>query len=205
MPVSLPWAMQSSSWRGENTVRGGYENYPGIYVPVDHTLTIGGTGSLNAAPNANGRQYGCGIGGGYEMAAGNIVINSGTITANGGYRSAGIGSANNGNRCGNITITGGTVNATGGDYAAGIGGSWSTYVGCGNINVSGGTINAQGGTNAPGIGSGCFGGCGDITIADTVILVTATKGTNAPNSIGAADSGSCGTITIADPSKVTQN
>lgn len=139
--------MQSSSWRGENTVRGGYENYPGIYVPVDHTLTIGGTGSLNAAPNANGRQYGCGIGGG----------------------------------------------------------SWSTYVGCGNINVSGGTINARGGTNAPGIGSGCFGGCGDITIADTVILVTATKGTNAPNSIGAADSGSCGTIIIADPSKVTQN
>ena len=85
------------------------------------------------------------------------------------------------------------------------GGSWSTYVGCGNINVSGGTINARGGTNAPGIGSGCFGGCGDITIADTVILVTATKGTNAPNSIGAADSGSCGTIIIADPSKVTQN
>ena len=100
---------------GENTVRGGYENYPGIYVPVDHTLTIDGPGSLNAAPNANGKQYGCGI------------------------------------------------------------------------------------------GSGCFGGCGDITIADTVIQVTATKGTNAPNSIGAADSGSCGTVTIADPPKVTQN
>ena len=191
---------------GENTVRGGYENYPGIYVPEDHTLTIDGTGSLNAAPNASGNQYGCGIGGGYEMAAGNIIINGGTITANGGYRSAGIGSANNGNRCGNITITGGIVNATGGQYAAGIGGgSWSAYVGCGNINVSGGTINAQGGTNAPGIGSGCFGGCGDITIADTVIQVTATNGTNAPNSIGAADSGSCGTVTIADPSKVTQN
>ena len=191
---------------GENTVRGGYENYPGIYIPVDHTLTIDGTGSLNAAPNANGNQYGCGIGGGYEMAAGNIIINGGTITANGGYRSAGIGSANNGNRCGNITINGGIVNATGGYNAAGIGGgSWSTYVGCGNIAVNGGTVNAQGGGKAPGIGSGCFGGCGTITIADTVTQVTATKGTNAPNSIGAADDGSCGTVTIAPGANVIQN
>jgi hypothetical protein len=39
-----------------------------------------------------------------------------------------------------------------------------------------------------------------------VTSVTATKGSNAPNSIGAGRGEStCGTVTIEDPSKVTQN
>ena len=156
---------------GTNTVKGGYEDYPGVFVPVGKTLTIDGTGSLNASSNG----YGCGIGGGFNIAAGNIVINGGTIIATGGELAAGIGSGRK-SSCGNITITGGTVTATGGKYAAGIG--------------SGAVAGAS---------------CGNITIANTVTSVTATKGGSAPNSIGAGYSGTCGTVTIADGANVTQN
>ena len=38
--------------------------------------------------------------------------------------------------------------------------------------------------------------CGTITITTGVTKVTATKGENAPYSIGAGDTGSCGTIII---------
>ena len=156
---------------GTNTVKGGYEDYPGVFVPVGKTLTIDGTGSLNASSNG----YGCGIGGGFNIAAGNIVINGGTIIATGGELAAGIGSGRK-SSCGNITITGGTVTATGGKYAAGIG--------------SGAVAGAS---------------CGNITIANTVTSVTATKGGSAPNSIGAGYSGTCGTVTIEDGANVIQN
>ena len=88
------------------------------------------------------------------------------------------------------------MEATGGDNAAGIG---SGYDGasCGDIEISGGTVTATGGDNAAGIGSGFNGtSCGAIMIADGVTSVTATKGTNATNSIGAGNSGTCGTVTI---------
>ena len=42
-----------------NKVRGFYRDYPGVYVPEGHTLTISGTGSLDASSNG----YGAGIGG----------------------------------------------------------------------------------------------------------------------------------------------
>ena len=154
---------------GTNIVKGGYEDYPGISVPQNKTLTINGTGSLHASSNG----FGCGIGGASNMAAGNIVINGGTITATGGRYSVGIGGGNNGS-CGNITINGGTVTAIGGSYSAGIGSS----------------IDAK---------------CGTITIAKTVTQVTATKGSNAPDSIGAGFRGTCGTVTIEDGANVTQN
>ena len=183
---------------GENTVKGGYEDFPGVFVPVGKTLTIDGTGSLNASSNG----YGCGIGGGYDIEAGNIVINGGTITATGGKNAAGIGSGNSVSG-GNITITGGTITANGGDDAAGIGsGSDST---CGNILITGGTVTANGRYSAAGIGSGYEATCGNITIADTVTQVTATKGNYSPNSIGAGDEGSCGTVTIAPGANVIQN
>ena len=160
---------------GTNTVKGGHEDYPGIFAAENATLTIDGTGSLNAAPNANGKQYGCGIGGGFYIGCGNIIINGGTVTATGGECAAGIG-------------IGSGYDAT-----------------CGNITINGGTVTAIGGEDAPGIGAGVDASCGTITISDTVTSVTATKGSNAPNSIGEADYGSCGTISIADPSKVIQN
>ena len=191
---------------GTNTVKGGYENYPGVFVPVGKTLTIDGTGSLNASSNG----YGCGIGGGCEIQAGNIVINGGnivinggTIIATGGKYAAGIGSGGNCS-CGNITITGGTITANGGDEAAGIGSGYDDAT-CGNILITGGTVTATGGNYAAGIGSGLKGNCGNITIADTVTQVTATKGPPMSNSIGKGFGGTCGTLYIAPGANVTQN
>ena len=153
-----------------NTVKGCYENWPGIIVPQNKTVTIKGesegTGSLMASGN-----YGAGIGGGYQIACGNINIEGGIITATCTHRAAGIGSGMAA-KCGNITISGGTITATGGNNAAGIGGGHAS------VNPT---------------------GCGNITITDGV-RVTATKGENAPYSIGmGASSGSpnsCGTVTI---------
>ncbi|MBQ3265685.1 MAG: hypothetical protein IJH07_07900, partial [Ruminococcus sp.] len=176
---------------GENTVKGGYEDYPGVYVPENKTLTINGTGSLTASTNAYG--YGCGIGGGYCMAAGNIVINGGTITATGNGGSAGIGGGN-GTSCGNITINGGAVTAISKSTGAGIGSGNESN--CGNIIINGGTVTATGGEFSAGIGSGLRARCGDITIAATVTLVTATKGGDESESIGAGTYGTCGTVTI---------
>ena len=190
---------------GANTVKGGYEDNPGIFVPENTTLTIDGTGSLTASSGGDDEdRYGCGIGGGFQMAAGNIVINGGTITANGGDWAAGIGSGDSVS-CGNITITGGTITANGGEYAAGIGSGYDEAT-CSNILITGGTITANGGQNSAGIGSGAYSAsCGNIMIADTVTLVTATKGSNAPNSIGAGYRASCGTVTIEDGANVIQN
>ena len=159
---------------GENTVKGFYEDYPGIYVPQNCTLTIksetAGTGSLDASSNG----FGAGIGSGYGSnvpTAGNITIKGGIITATGGKYAAGIGSSHH-NSCGNILISGGTVNATGGEYAAGIGSGW------GGNNEGDNSI------------------CGTITITNGVSSVTATKGNEAPNSIGAGLNGTCGNVAV---------
>ena len=143
---------------GTNTVKGFYDEYPGIYVPSGKTLTIQGTGSLTASSNG----WGAGIGGGFDINCGNITISNGTVTATGGDQAAGIGGGRKGS-CGNITISGGTVNAKGGDYAAGIGGGNQGT--CGAITISGGTITATKGGSAPNsIGAGYEGTCGTVTI-----------------------------------------
>ena len=169
---------------GENSVKGFHENYPGIQAAkrigegYKYTLTIQGTGSLNASSNGSG----AGIGSGCD----NIVINSGIINATGGNDAAGIGSS-----CNDITINGGTINAIGGTGGAGIGGS------CHAITINGGTVTATGGTGGAGIGSGNGKSCGDITIANTVTNVTATKGVDACDCIGkGAGIASCGEVTI---------
>ena len=218
---------------GTNTVKGGYEDYPGIYAAENAILTIKGDGSLDASSNG----YGCGIGGGFNIACGNIAIEGGTIsaaggtfatgigggvftncgaitisggtvTATGGYKAAGIGSGcqdNNVSTCGDIKITGGTVTANGGTNGAGIGSGEDAS--CGNITISGGTTEATGGVLAAGIGSGYRAHCGTITIQDTVTKVTATKGAETSSSIGAGLYGFCGTITIGGVVKeaITQN
>ena len=156
--------------------------YPGIYVPQGKTLTIKGetlgTGILNAT--GRGSVAGAGIGAASE---------SKDI-----YRS-----------CGNIFIAGGVINATAGsERAAGIGCGGSQNPGssnpstCGTITITGGTITATGGKWAPGIGGGFDGDCGDITIANTVTSVTATKGAESYSSlfdcIGRGRDGACGTV-----------
>ena len=198
----------------KNTVKGFYEDYPGIQAgPTGKTLVIKGedqgTGSLDASPYDGGTEhsYGAGIGGGLDISCGDINIQGGVITVTGGYGAAGIGVGEGYEEenvsCATITISGGNVTATGGYGAAGIGGGYAYQYGvtCGAITISGGTVTAAGGDNAAGIGSGESNSgntntCGDITVTADVTSVTATKGKNATNSIGAGNSGTCGTITI---------
>ena len=184
---------------GTNTVKGFYEDYPGIQAAAGKTLIINGTGSLTASSLGKG----AGIGGANSVACGDIEIQGGTITATSGDRGAGIGGGDRAD-CGNITISGGTINATGGDYGAGIGGGrrGPNNGSCGNILISGGTVTATGGDKAAGIGGGrgynakTFSSCGTITITAGVTKVTATMGDGATNSIGAGYWGTCGTVTI---------
>ena len=172
----------------------GYNNYPGIWIAPDKTLTIKGGGQLTAYSN-DINPYGAGIGGGGgEISCGNIEIQGGDINATGGRYAAGIGSGQWAS-CGTITITGGTVSANGGEDGAGIGSGFGAN--CGAITISGGTVSATGVEGGAGIGSGWNASCGAITITTGVTSVTATKcGEYAPNSIGAGDGGSCGTVTI---------
>ena len=209
---------------GENRIRGFYDEYPGIYVPDGATLTIKGGGSLEASSNG----WGAGIGGGYEIGCGNIVIDGGVITATGGTRASGIGAGQNAS-CGDITITGGAIVAGGGDHAPGIGAGMSGV--CGDIAITGGQVTATGGYGAAGIGTGDYtsrcgdititggsvtatGGfrgagigcaddssrCGKITIGADIVRVVATRGGEGAEPIGkgAGDAASCGTITVAN-------
>lgn len=120
----------------ENTVKGFYDEYPGIHPAVGKTLTIKGTGSLTASSNG----FGTGIGGGFSINCGNIIIEGGTITATGGQYAAAIGSGGNGGSCGAITITSGVTSVT-----------------------------ATKGASAPNsIGAGKNGTCGTVTIGCTL-------------------------------------
>lgn len=135
----------------------GLSEYPAIYIAPDKTLTIQGDGTLTAYSNAS-FPYGAGIGGGEGIDCGNIVINSGTITATCGYFAAGIGGGS-GSICGNITINGGTITATGGYYAAGIGGGYFNGT-CGTITIKSTvtSVTATKGLAAPNsIGAGLYG------------------------------------------------
>lgn len=212
---------------GSNTVKGFYQEYPGIQAAKrigegdEYTLTIEGDGSLEAT----GGSEGAGIGSAWRVNCGNIIISGGTVTATGGNYAAGIGSGNKG-LCGNvtisggivtatsggfgagigsgyggtfgdITISGGTVTATGGDGAAGIGGGREAA--CGAITISGGEVSATGGDDAAGIGSGYVGTSGDITIINDVTKVVAIRGRGAPyHSVGAGYMGEVGKVTIGD-------
>ncbi len=169
-----------------NTVKGFYAYYPGIHVPAGSTLTIQGTGTLKASSTAAS-----GIGGGRQLACGNIVIESGDITATAGIFSTGIGSGFK-SSCGTITISGGTVNATG-NIGAGIGSGYEAS--CGDIVIEGGNITATGGDNSAGIGSGYqSSSCGDITISGGTVIAT---GNSHGAGIGSGYQSSCGDITIS--------
>ena len=97
-----------------------------------------------------------------------------------------------------LTIKGGgKLIASSNGHGAGIGGGYN--ISCGNIDIQGGIIEATGGYHAAGIGGGHVRNCGTITITDGVTRVTATKGAEAPNSIGIGfrdNENTCGTITF---------
>ena len=186
---------------GTNSVCGFYEDYPGIYVPVGKTLIIEGTGKLTAESNG----YGAGIGGAINLSCGNIIINSGTIVANGGSNCAGIGGGYEWETtasvtCGDITINGGDITATSGADAAAIGSGSGNNASCGNITITGGTVRASDGGGGAGIGSGRYGHCSDILISGGTII--ATGGDDCPG-IGSSCQGSCGNITITNANNQT--
>ncbi len=157
------------------------------------TLTICGTGSLEAIGGNGNSGCGAGIGGGYSTSStANIVIKSGKITATGGKECAGIGSGRLGD-VSDVTISGGDIDANGGEYGAGIGsghagdasgitisggdidangGKYGAGIGGGGnkgnaseITISGGDIDANGGYGGAGIGGGLWGDVSDVTIS----------------------------------------
>lgn len=140
-----------------NTLRSGTDHAGVEKADDDGTLTIDGTGSLEAY----GGQGGAGIGGARNKNASNIVIEGGTIKANGGTWGAGIGGGQSAAGQ-NITIRDGNVTAIPGGEAAGIGGG---YQGDGkNITIEGGTVNSRsGGGSGPvaAIGGGRVSGKGE--------------------------------------------
>ena len=144
-----------------------------IHPATNATLTIRGSGSLDAYSSGD---YGAGIGAASARSnanpypCGNIVIEGGTITAQGGSCGAGVGAAAWSSPCGDITITGNAVvTASSGQYAAAIGAA-SDSSPCGNITISGNasvTAKKDAYQNAAGIGACHSSPCRNIVIDTT--------------------------------------
>lgn len=160
----------------------------GIRCIGNATITLSGTNTVTSTDGGSA---------GIQVDDGLTIQGDGSLNVTGAQYAAGIGSEYYG-ECGNIIINGGNVTATGGEEAAGIGSGCKGS--CGNITISGGTLTATGGKKAAAIGSGSQGKCGTITISGDVTRIKATKGTDAPCSIGKGKDGvatsTCGTITI---------
>ena len=135
---------------GTNILRSGWERAGLEKADDDGTLTIDGTGTLNAY----GGNEAAGIGSSVNNNVRNIVINGGTITAEcTGDDGAGIG----GGHCGkaeNITINGGVVTATGGKWGFGIGSGYNDdSLLPTTITITGGTVKAIAGKQGAAIGA----------------------------------------------------
>ncbi|SEL27861.1 hypothetical protein SAMN02910353_02277 [Ruminococcus sp. YRD2003] len=125
--------------------------------------TTNGTITGSGSLTATGSDRNAGIGcSSSDFSSGNVNIHGGTITATGGKNCAGIG--------GTVNIYDGTVTANGGDDGAGIGGNYNHD---GNtVNIYGGTVTANGGQGAAGIGGGQFGEGGSVHIYGGTVIAT---------------------------------
>lgn len=171
---------------GNNTLTSGYG-----HAGLEHNKTDdSGTLTIQDEKNDDG------------SAKGSASDTTGSLTANGGGRGAGIGGSDE--HDGQATITGGKITATGGNGAAGIGGGagdkYAAVGGDGDVTISGGTITATGRYGA-GIGGGCgeipkgtlIGGNGTVTISGGTI--TEASGGYMAAGIGSGLQG-LGTVTI---------
>ena len=195
---------------GNSTVKSGWRA-AGIQVADGASSTIDGSGTITVNGSEDPGIGGNGIviiNGGTVVANGctggagidcNTTINGGTVTAVGGLDAAGID--------GNVTINGGTVNAIGNSGGAGIGGG-SYGIGGGwyggSIIINGGTVTAMGSEGGAGIGGGCDSDGGSIIINGGT--VTAIGGKDAAD-IGEGDDGINGAtftaVTISPDATVT--
>ena len=167
---------------GNNTLTSGYYHAGLEHNKTDDSGTLTITDNNNDGKlTANGGYKGAGIGGGYSS-NGTVTITGGDINANGGYKGAGIGGGYFGN--GTVNISGGTITkASGGYYGAGIGGGSS---GNGTVTISGGTITeASGGYEGAGIGGGSS-GLGNVSIEGNVTIKNAQGGVGAAGIGGGA-------------------
>lgn len=147
--------------RGNSSLEGGGGgSHPAIWVEAGSKLTITGDGSLQA--RAKGGTGAAGIGAGDNEDFGDIVIESGSVTALGSGGGAGIGGGYkgvSGSVNGTVTITGGWVKAIGGHVlglsaGAGIGAGENSDFN-GTITINGGVVYAQSGRdNMASIGGG---------------------------------------------------
>lgn len=124
---------------GNNTLTSGYG-----HAGLEHNKTDdSGTLTIQDEKNDDG------------SAKGSASDTTGSLTATGGYHSAGIGGSDK--QGGQVTITGGEIIANGGSGGAGIGGgsgNKQAVGGDGDVTISGGTITATGGSLGAGIGGG---------------------------------------------------
>ena len=180
---------------GDNELKSGTQS-AGLEKTSTGTLTLKDDNKEAGSLTATGGFNSAGIGGGYLGDGKNITITGGTVTATGGSSGAGIGGGREG-KGENITITGGTVNATGNEDGAGIGGGSS---GSGeNIAITGGEVTASGGDNWDDCGAGIGGGNGgvgkNITITGGTVNATGGYGGGAAGIGGAFANGENITIT----------
>ena len=176
---------------GNNELKSGTQS-AGLEKTSTGTLTLKDDNNEAGSLTATGGFNSAGIGGGYLGDGKNITITGGTVTATGNEDGAGIGGAfANGE---NITITGGTVNAAGSYFDHGMG---AGIGGGGNssgnsITITGGTVNVTGGYGGgAGIGGGAEGGGGN-NITIKGGTVTATGGGYRGNSGAGIGGGSSG-------------
>ena len=180
---------------GDNELKSGTQS-AGLEKNSTGKLTLKDDNNEAGSLTATGGFNSAGIGGGYLGDGKNITITGGTVTATGGSSGAGIGGGREG-KGENITITGGTVNATGNEDGAGIGGGSS---GSGeNITINGGEVTASGGDNWDDCGAGIGGGNGgvgkNITITGGTVNATGGYGGGAAGIGGAFANGENITIT----------
>ena len=155
----------------------------GIVCDGTAEITLVGTNSVTGASFKAGIQVG-----GFGTTL--TIKGNGSLTANGGNQSAGIGLSRAWNvdaTGGDIVIEGGTITANGSvnnRWGAGIGtgviygGSKTARLG--NITIKGGTVKTTGGTSADGIGTGytysnCTNAIGTVTIYDGIDKVDASS------------------------------
>ena len=181
---------------GDNELKSGTQS-AGLEKTSTGTLTLKDDNNEAGSLTATGGFNSAGIGGGYLGDGKNITITGGTVTATGGSSGAGIGGGREG-KGENITITGGTVNATGNEDGAGIGGGSS---GSGeNITINDGKVTATGGSYAAGIGGGSVGAWGGDAGSGKNITINGgtvnATGTDGGAGIGGDENGNGEDITI---------